>query len=164
MTNIQFQSMNELTQSDDYTITLARKYIGEKIIISLLRIETWIHFLQGLFVTLFEIDQWSVYINVIYHYLPLEKGMTLNKIELPQPDWLKWAQWLIEYRHCTVAISLLSPKLNRVLPFSLTYLSPRHPRMLCVRFVGNWPSLVTSLSFYWPCVLKSWCDIFQGTC
>lgn len=54
--------MNKLTQSDDYTITLARKNIEKKIIISLLRIETWIHFIQGLFVTLFEIDQSSVYI------------------------------------------------------------------------------------------------------
>ena len=30
MTNVQFQSMNKLTQSDDYTIMLARKHIGEK--------------------------------------------------------------------------------------------------------------------------------------
>ena len=36
--------------------------LKKKIIISLLRIETWIHFIQGLFVTLFEIDQSSVYI------------------------------------------------------------------------------------------------------
>ena len=113
MTNVQFQSMNKLTQSDDYTITLARKHIGEKkIIISLLRIETWIHFIQGLFVTLFETDQSSVYFNVIYHYLPLEKGVTvwpwtkLNSLYL-----IGWngpsgyRESVFKYPHCTFAIS-----------------------------------------------------------
>lgn len=86
--------------------------LGKKIIISLLRIETWIHFIQGLFVTLFETDQSSVYFNVIYHYLPLEKGVTvwpwtkLNSLYL-----IGWngpsgyRESVFKYPHCTFAIS-----------------------------------------------------------
>ena len=65
---------------------------------------------------LFEIDQWSVYINVIYHYLPLEKFVTLFKLELPLP-WKALFGWngpsgyrknVFKYHQCIFANSLLS--------------------------------------------------------
>lgn len=154
MTNVQFQSMNKLTQSDDYTITLARKHIEKKIIIwiSLLRIETWIHFIQGLFMKSYlKLTSGQCILTlstIISQWRSLWPFSNLNSL-YPEKLCLVEMGPVVKGRMFLNIISAFLPirycLLKRALPFTWTNLSPLHPMMLCVGFVGNWLRLVTSI-------------------
>ena len=98
----------------------------------------------------------------------------LNKLESPSPKkalcqiWLKLAEWF--WRRSFFKISsmyfrnfdIIYPW-KRVGSFIWTNLNPLHPRMLCAKFVWNWPNgsgeedfLISSMYFRFFLIISPW--------
>ena len=107
----QLKSINTFEKSYDYIITLIRR--GKNSFISFLRIE------------------WSLFV----------KPWVSSPKDASCQVWLKLAPWFLRGRFLNfVNAFALFRNLEKGWSFIWTNLNPLYPRMLCAKFIWNWPS------------------------